>query len=364
MAITPLGHVALALGTLPATTISNLSAIALADNYLWLGSDEGRSIERLSPQPDGSYGEAQSTDIGTLFPELLPDKEIDIEGLAYDNGYLWVVGSHSLKRKKPKGSGANLIVDREVDLVRLATIVAEPNRHFLARIPCHNGQLVAEQDEKTAAWLRPKDGISPLWKALGNDRHLGPLIRAGIPGKDNGVDIEGLAILPGEDAANSRILLGLRGPVLRGWSMLIEIDLALKPTDEGEPDRLKLKGYRKYFLDLDGLGIRDLTIDASGALLILAGPTMVLDGATRIFRVPIPAAAEPWDETWSDRWIDRADIDVLGDLAVGIRCDRPEGILLEPAGTLLIIHDSPSPDRLQGTTVLADRIAIATKNPV
>jgi Protein of unknown function (DUF3616) len=373
MTLQPLGHVALHLTNLPTTilaaTIGNLSAIALTDHHLWLGSDEGRTLERLTPQPDGSYGDPHSIDLGTLFPELLPDKEIDIEGLAYNNGYLWVVGSHSLKRKKPKGSGANLIVDREVDLVRLATIVAEPNRHFLARIPCVNGQLVgqlvgqlgAEHDDKTAAWLRPKDGVSPLWKALGSDRHLGPILRAGIPGKDNGFDIEGLAVLPGT-GSSARILLGLRGPVLRGWSMLIEVDLALKPTEDGEPDRLKLKGYRKYFLDLDGLGVRDLALDPSGSLLILAGPTMVLEGATRLYRIPVPSAPDPWDETWSDRWIDRADIETLGDLPVGHRCDRPEGILLEPAGTILIVHDSPSPDRLQGSQVLADRIAIAPQN--
>jgi hypothetical protein len=351
MTLQHLGHVVLSLSPpSQTTTIANLSAIALTDNHLWLGSDETRSLERLTPQADGSYGEAQSIDLGTLFPDLLPDQEIDIEGLAYSNGYLWVVGSHSLKRKKPKGSGANLMVDREVDLVRLATIVAEPNRQFLARIPCLNGQLVLEADGQTAAWLRPKDDISPLWKTLSTDRHLGPFIRAGIPGKDNGVDIEGLAVL------DDRLFIGLRGPVLRGWSMLLELDLGVKPTDPGEPDRLKLRGYRKYFLDLDGLGIRDLALDESGRLLILAGPTMVLDGATRLFRVPIPAAADV--ETWRDGWIDRTDIEVLGDLAIGHRCDRPEGLLIEPSGSLLIVHDAPGPDRIQGQAILADRIAI------
>jgi hypothetical protein len=34
-------------------------------------------------------------------PEL-EDQEIDIEGLAYAGHYLWFVGSHSWKRKKPK----------------------------------------------------------------------------------------------------------------------------------------------------------------------------------------------------------------------------------------------------------------------
>jgi hypothetical protein len=356
MAIIPLGHVALHLTNLPATTLAatvgNLSAIALTDPHLWLGSDEGRSLERLTPQPDGSYGDVRSIDLGTLFPDLLPDKEIDIEGLAYDNGYLWVVGSHSLKRKKPKGTGADRIVDREVDLVRLETIVAEPNRHFLARIPCVAGELVAAAEGKTAAWLRPKEGVNALWKLMGTDRHLGPFIRAGIPGKDNGFDVEGLALVEG------RVFVGLRGPVLRGWSMIVELELGLKPIEGDEPDRFKLKRYRKYFLDLDGLGVRDLAVDGAGLLVVLAGPTMVLDGATRLFRVRLPAA----DETWSDRWIDRADIEPLGDLPVGVKCDRPEGLLIEPSGNLVVVHDSPSPDRLQGQTILADRLAIGPKD--
>jgi hypothetical protein len=34
-------------------------------------------------------------------------KEIDVEGLAYADDYLWVVGSHSTKRKKPKPDKKN-----------------------------------------------------------------------------------------------------------------------------------------------------------------------------------------------------------------------------------------------------------------
>lgn len=38
-----------------------------------------------------------------------------------------------------------------------------------------------------------------------------------IPSKDNGLDIEGLAV------DGRRLLLGLRGPLLRGWSAPLEI---------------------------------------------------------------------------------------------------------------------------------------------
>lgn len=82
-----------------------------------------------------------------------------------------------------------------------------------------------------------------------------------------------------------RIFIGLRGPVLRGIAIILEIVL-----QEKEPGILSLKAldgdkqyYKKHFLELDGLGIRDLCLDGDD-VLILAGPTMVLDGSLRIFR--------------------------------------------------------------------------------
>ena len=63
-------------------------------------------------------------------------------------------------------------------------------------------------------------------EALRQDPHLGPFLRtshgeadgkharAPLASKENGFDIEGLA------AFDRRLILGLRGPVLRGWAML------------------------------------------------------------------------------------------------------------------------------------------------
>ena len=76
-------------------------------------------------------------------------------------------------------------------------------------------------------------------------------------------------------------------PVLRGWAMLIELKV-VEPVD-GRLDLAELDGwrrYRKHFLDLGGLGIRELLPDpaAPDDLLILAGPTMDLDGPVHLFR--------------------------------------------------------------------------------
>lgn len=66
--------------------------------------------------------------------------------------------------------------------------------------------------------------------------------------------------------------------------------LELRPyVDPAEPARLRLRRfedrlpYRKHVLDLDGLGVRDLC-PSGDDLLVLAGPTMDLDGPVRIYR--------------------------------------------------------------------------------
>ncbi|NEL27944.1 MAG: DUF3616 domain-containing protein, partial [Xanthomonas perforans] len=71
-----------------------------------------------------------------------------------------------------------------------------------------------------------------------------------------------------------------------GWSALLEIrvqahgeHLRLAPLDE---DGTLL---RKHFLQLGGLGIRDLHYSGDD-LYLLAGPTMVLNGEIRLFKWP------------------------------------------------------------------------------
>jgi hypothetical protein len=80
----------------------NFSAVVLHENRLWLGGDEGTSIDLMSRDAAGDFGSHQRFDLQPLLK--LPDEgegEIDIEGLDADGGYLWLIGSHSLKRKKP-----------------------------------------------------------------------------------------------------------------------------------------------------------------------------------------------------------------------------------------------------------------------
>lgn len=324
----------------------DLSAIHLSeDGNLWLGCDEGASIERLTSSDRGqTFGDHQHFELEKLLSLQVskknPEKEIeiDIEGLAESDHYLWIVGSHSWKRKNydPKESDAE-------NFERLSKVKAEANRYLLARIPIVNGQLVKSNADSTltAAQLEMIDGRkqgNALMAAIQDDPHLAAFIRAEIPSKDNGLDVEGLAV------SHGRIFLGLRGPVLRGWAILLEVEVEntspnlLNLKNIGPDDRL----YKKYFLDLQGLGIREISIEGND-LLVLAGPTMSLDGPVKIFRFVNGLDLEA--NTFArPQWFINIPYGEGVDHAEGIT--QFKAIAGEPS--LLVVYDSPAAKRLVG----------------
>jgi hypothetical protein len=342
-----------------------LSAVVQIGDTLWVANDETISLERLSRQKvsaDGAhkYGEHKQFALNDYLrlPVLPPSdpkdiEEVDVEGLDYENGYLWLVGSHSLKRNKPDKEDS---IER--NLKRLARVTKDGNRFLLARIPLveKGGTYIlekeVEQDSKklTAAQLRGNDKGNDLTKALTQDEHLQPFLA--IPGKDNGFDIEGLAV------AGDRLFIGLRGPVLRGWATILEVELK---EDNDDPFTLELKKigpneqpYRKHFLDLGGLGIRDLCVRGSN-LLILAGPSMDLDGPVTIFQWL--GGAQPNGESF----VSSSKIQLLGDIPFGQGEDKgkdhAEGMtLFSPDGSdahsVLVVYDSASDSRLTETNAL------------
>lgn len=341
-----------------------LSVLVQVGNTLWVANDETISLERLSRQSrdpaNATYHYCEHTQFAlndylklpvppTDNPEDM--EEADLEGLDYNDGYLWLVGSHSLKRSKPDE-------DKPVreNLKQLGKVISDGNRFLLARIPLveetHTLKKTVEQDGKkrTAAQLHGNDKRSALTVALADDKHLKSFLT--IPGKDNGFDIEGLAV------TSDRVFIGLRGPVLRGWAVILELELkendsTLKLKKIGSNNRL----YRKHFLDLDGLGIRDLTVWGSD-LLILAGPTMALDGPVTIFRWK--GGAHPKEEGL----IAGDSLEKVMDVSYGQRADHAEGMTLFSASgsevdSVLIVYDSASESRKTGTnTVKADIFAL------
>ena len=243
------------------------------------------------------------------------DKEIDIERLAYSNYYLWFVGSHSWKRKKPKSNKTDV---ENID--RLAKIKTESNRYILGRIPLVDGELFKccqhpedPETELAAAKLKLSQGRNLLMDTLSTDPHLGYFVSATIPGKDNGFDIEGIVIY------QNRLFLGLRGPVLRGWAIMLEIELeTISPEVLSLKETGEQKLYKKYFIYLNGLGIPDLCLDEKD-LLILARPTMELDGSVRIYR--LENGVNLRDDVLSKP-------EIVMEIPYGNLEDHPEGITL------------------------------------
>lgn len=322
--------------------IGEISAIAITpDGSLWAGSDELLAIERLSPISPGIYGQHERFYSGDFIELFDTESEIDIEGMDYSEGYLWLVGSHSTKRDQPEGD------DYEEDIQNLSEIEVDPNRYVLARVPIINGQPVksyqqsdSKKDTLTAAALGKTSDRNQLISALTEDKHLGSFLKARIPSKDNGLDIEGLAV------RGNRIFLGLRGPVLRGRAVILELEV-----EEEEPGTLGLKAigdngelYHKHFVDLNGLGVRELCLREDN-LIILAGPTMDLEGAMQVFQL-----SGLLDHQKNTIWEQSEPaLSVLFDMPFIPGVDHAEGLALTPClgydTALMVIYDSPRDER-------------------
>ncbi|MFC5996544.1 DUF3616 domain-containing protein [Pseudonocardia hispaniensis] len=333
----------------------NLSAVRTEGEHLWLAGDETATIERLvldSPSAPTRAGQQRSFPLAD-YVDLPgpPEEEADIEGIARSGGWLWAVGSHSVARRKIKAQHSE---DKAIR--RLAKIKRQANRYVIARLAVEKGadgrpapvRVAADGRRSAIIGARGAENLADL---LRDDEHLGPFVE--IPSKDNGLDVEGLAV------HGERLYVGLRGPVLRGWAVLLEL---LPVPDPADPARLALGAfddgtrYRKHVLDLGGLGVRDLCPDGDD-LLVLAGPSMALSGPVRVHRWHGGATAE------TGRVVRGDEITVETALPHGDGVDHAEGIALlapgDPSGArLLVVYDSPAQARRPTPhSVLADVVA-------
>ena len=322
----------------------DLSSVARSGKYLWLAFDEGSGVERLK-KVRNYYAQHQRFYLSDYL-DLPEDRgEMDIEGLTHVGHYLWVVGSHSLKRDTPD--------DREApakkQIKKLAKLKSDPNRYTIARVPLIEDPDTGEyqlhkkcpnpdnpEEWLTAAKLKANATSSKLSRAISQDKHLKDFMA--LPGKENGFDIEGIAVV------DNRVFLGLRGPVLRGWAVILEIALKQKGTK-----KLKLKKigkhkqkYRKHFVHLHGMGIREL--DAfNGDLLILAGPTMDCDGTIALYRIKGGLPDEKESITYYDQTERLTNVTLGHETEFG--SEKAEGLVLTEDNQLMVVYDTPSEDR-------------------
>jgi hypothetical protein len=333
----------------------NLSAVRSEGRWLWLAGDETATVERLaldSPAAPTVGDDQRSFALGELVDlPGPPDQEADIEGIARSGAWLWVVGSHSLVRKRVKTHHGEAKAFR-----RLARVRREENRFVLARLAVEETPdwpvVVREARDGRRSALVGALGAPNVADLLAEDEHLAPFLA--IPSKDNGLDVEGLAV------HGDTVYIGLRGPVLRGWAVVLEV----APVDE-QPGQLGLGAfddglrYRKHLLDLGGLGVRDLCPDGDD-LLVLAGPSMSLSGPVRIYRWHGAATSE------TSRVVRGDELTLATEVSHGAGEDHAEGVALLARGAdgaapeLLVVFDSPGPHRRPTShSVLADRIRLS-----
>jgi hypothetical protein len=211
-----------------------LSAGAAVEDDKWLviGSNEGTQVQVLRQVDASTYQAAETISLISQ-----PTKqEIDIEGIAAAGRTVYVMGSHSLKRLKLEPKAATQAANR----VRTQRSEREPLRESLFRFELDESGRPGGTTQRTSLRAR-----------LQGDVILRPFLE--IPGKEGGVDIEGLAWREG------KLWAGFRGPVLRdGYAVVLVFDF-------DRPDQGELR-----LVHLDGLGIRELIATRDG-LLVLAG---------------------------------------------------------------------------------------------
>jgi hypothetical protein len=314
--------------------LANLSAAVRVGDTLFLGGDEGVCLDRLTH--DGS---AWTDHLRLPLSDCLDlddAQEADIEGLAEDDGWLWVLGSHARTRPKISKGRRN-----EIDLDAFSDLKDTRSRCLLARLPLVAAPLkegvrhpVRHDGDRHAGLVKQTKHGNALAAMLASDPLLRPFTR--IPAKEGGVDLEGIAV------TGTRVAIGMRGPVIQTYAVLLELQV----TASRKSGRLKI-GKRVYrrLLDLEGLGIRDLK-RVGDDLLILAGPTTGLDGPCAVYRWPgwlkEPATHEPI--------VCLHQPERIIDLPFGRGDDHPEGLALMPGENgeeqLLVVCDAPSPSRI------------------
>ena len=119
-----------------------LSVALRMGRTLWLANDESVSLERLTLCEADSTGrssfarEHRQYALHDYLPLPLPPhgetrddiNEADIEGLACDGKYLWIAGSHSLRRRQPMEGEQN---ERSAANVRVSQHESSPEERIV-----------------------------------------------------------------------------------------------------------------------------------------------------------------------------------------------------------------------------------------
>jgi hypothetical protein len=196
----------------------------------------------------------------TLVPDalirLVPDQEnstafdeLDIEGVAYDGGFFYLIGSHGAPRKRDKPF--------------------DPSRFLLLRFKVNQQSGKPEfQFSDDFVDTTAIEKTNALREVIKHAPHIGPFAEQHLD-DENGANIEGITV------KGEHIFLGFRGPSVDKNAFILQVDTngvfgtaAMNPTVHPIPLG-------------DNVGIRDLAALKEG-MLILAGPAVGSGGTYAI----------------------------------------------------------------------------------
>lgn len=227
----------------------DLSAAEVVGDLLVLGSDETNCVQILKRNGEGYQV------VGADVILNAAAKEIDIEGIASDGAWVYVLGSHAWKRKKLKASNTYAKNKKALE-----EVTREKDRECVCRFRlAADGSASAVEQTSLRAVLDEH----PVLKSL-----------ATVAGKENGIDLEGLTVRDGW------LYAGFRSPVLRsspdfdgGFVPVLKFRFA-SPVASAQTETL--------YLSLQGRGVRDLARVRDG-FLVLAGPSGEAAMSTQVY---------------------------------------------------------------------------------
>ena len=214
----------------------NISGLAYYQGHLILGSDEGSTVW-LAKQLDENSPHHFTLQKQTL--QLLAEDhhELDVEAIHCLKDTCYILGSHSLKRKKVKGD-----VTQEKNRKRMLKVTMDKNRYQIFKVKLSKNPTAFTSSSKSFS-IHNSIKKDPLLERFLN-----------IPSKENGIDIEALAV------DQDHVYLGFRSPILRQNFVPIWVTSHHFGSS-----------YELRFVDLKGHGIRDMVAVKNG-ILLLTGP--------------------------------------------------------------------------------------------
>ena len=238
--LVPLGQVEFS-GTLAGAR--DLSAAQRLGDWLVVASDENAVVQFLERSEGHDYRFHHALPL-----HAKPDVELDIEALALDGEQLYALGSHSRYRRRVRPDA-----EPDENSRRFSEVRYREHRDSLFRIAIDpdSGQPRGDMEHRS------------LRAVLESQPVLAPFLAA--PGKENGVDFEGLAVVDG------LMLIGFRGPVLR-HNYLPVLALRFDDIDAcADPQPPAATACELRFLNLRGRGVRGMHT-VTGGVLLIAGP--------------------------------------------------------------------------------------------